>query len=460
MAVEATGTIAAIATPPGEGSIGVIRVSGPNSRSILERLFRPRRKSPSLRSHHLYHGDIIGTSGAVLDEVLIAFMGAPQTYTGEDTLEIYCHGGPLILKNILHEVLRAGARQAEPGEFTKRAFLNNRMDLSQAEAVMASIAASSEQELARAMSHLKGSLQEKIRGFASRAIDLAARLEASIDFPDEETSLPDTETFANEAGGLAGDISRLAATYEEGRLYREGLQAVIAGKPNVGKSSILNRLVGEDRAIVTHIPGTTRDLIREKVRIRGIPVELTDTAGIRDTEDLIEARGVELVYDKISVADLVIFVLDGSLPISEEDRAIARAIEGKQFLSVINKSDLAQAFSEAEIESLLSGSRPLKISAKHDRSMDPLRDAIYETDSTGRAEIREDAVIADARHKRALEKAVASLEKARAGTAAGLPAELVIIEVRDALQALGEITGETVDAEVLDRIFSTFCIGK
>lgn len=460
MAVDATGTITAIATPPGEGGIGVIRVSGPNSRSILDRLFRPRRERPSLQSHHLYHGDIIGASGAVLDEVLIAFMRAPHTYTGEDALEIYCHGGPLILKNILQEVLKAGARHAEPGEFTKRAFLNNRMDLSRAEAVMASIAARSDQELARAISHLKGALHEKIRGFVSRVVDIAARLEASIDFPEEETSLPDAEILVNEAGGLAADINRLAVTYEEGRLYREGLQAVIAGKPNVGKSSILNRLVGEDRAIVTHIPGTTRDLIREKVRIRGIPVELTDTAGIRDTEDLIEARGVELVYDKISAAGLVIFVLDGSLPISEEDRAIARAIGEKQFLAVVNKSDLPQAFSEAEIESLLPGSRPLKISAKHDRSLDPLRDAIYEAASSGHAEIREDALIADARHKRALEKAAASLEKTRAGILAGLPAELVIIEVRDALQALGEITGETVDSEVLDRIFSTFCIGK
>jgi tRNA modification GTPase len=387
-------------------------------------------------------------------------MKKPKTYTREDVVEINCHGGIVASTKVMELCLKNGARLSEPGEFTKRAFLNNRMDLSRAEAVMASIAASSERELARAVSHLKGSLQEKIRGFASRAIDLAARLEASMDFPEEETSLPEAEILANEAGGLAGDISRLAATYEEGRLYREGLQAVIAGKPNVGKSSILNRLVGEDRAIVTHIPGTTRDLIREKVRIRGIPVELTDTAGIRDTEDLIEARGVELVYDKISAAGLVIFVLDGSLPISEEDRAIARAIGEKQFLTVVNKSDLPQAFSEAEMESLLPGSRPLKISAKHDRSMDPLRDAIYETASSGRAEIRDGAVIADARHKRALGQAAASLEKARAGIAAGLPAELVIIEVRDALQALGEITGETVDSEVLDRIFSTFCIGK
>lgn len=458
--MDAKGTIAAIATPPGEGGIGVIRVSGPLAAEIMRKLFRPRLPRESFQSHRLYHGDIIHPEkGTSLDEVMLAFLKAPHSYTGEDTIEIYCHGGPLILRNVLAEIFRAGALPAQPGEFTKRAFLNNRLDLSQAEAVISLISARTDEELARAMAHLKGALEGKIRAISARVVDIAARLEAAIDFPEEDTELAEPGALAAEAADIASATRSLAATYEEGRIYREGLSVVIAGKPNVGKSSLLNRLVGEDRALVTHIPGTTRDLIREKVRIGGVPVELTDTAGIRDTDDFIESRGVELVYGKISSADLIIFVLDGSGGLSAEDREIAAALQGKTVIAVVNKCDLPQILDPSELRSLIPGPA-LHISAKMDIGIDQLRDRIREQALSGIAGGREDTIIADARHRAALEKAAAALERAGKAVAEDLPPELVMIDVRESLSALGEITGETVDEEILEVIFSKFCIGK
>lgn len=461
--MDGTETIAAIATPLGEGGIGVIRVSGPLSEKILLRIFRPRRATRPFQSHRLYHGDIISPDedNRVLDEVMVAFLKGPRSYTGEDSLEIYCHGGILIMKTIVREVLRAGARPAGPGEFTKRAFLNGRMDLSQAQAVMEMISARTEEELSRAVSRLQGSLGEKTRMLQSSLLDIAARLEAAIDFPEDDTELSDPQRLIGELAGAADQAASLAATYEEGRLYREGLHVVITGKPNVGKSSILNRLAGSERAIVTAIPGTTRDLIRETVRIKGVPVDLTDTAGIRPTDNIIESRGVELVLGELARADLVIFVLDGSSPLEEEDREIARNIREKVLITAVNKADLSQRIDIGELKKLLPGCDPVAVSAKTGTGMDLIEESIARfAQSRVSGSSRNDIIIADLRQRDCLEKAAAAISRAASGLSEGLTADIIIIEVRDALAALGEITGDNTDKEIIDRIFANFCIGK
>jgi len=460
--VDGTGTIAAIASPLGQGGIGVIRVSGPLSRAIMLGLFRPRRPQPDFQSHRLYHGDILTPDGnKVLDEVMVAFLKGPNSYTGEDSLEIYCHGSPLIMKTILGEIFRSGAKPAGPGEFTKRAFLNDRMDLSQAQAVMEMISARTEEDLDRAVSRLKGSLREKITIFQSTLLDTAAHLEAAIDFPEDETGQPDPATLTGELQEIANQARSVAATYEEGKLYREGLHVVITGKPNVGKSSILNRLVGSERAIVTAIPGTTRDLIRETVRIKGIPVDLTDTAGIRPTENVIESKGVELVRAELARADLVIFILDGNSEIDTEDRDIAGDIRGKALIAAVNKSDLPRRIDIGEIKSLLPGCEPVSISAKTGAGMELIAEEIFRfASSRVSAGPQKDVFISDLRQRLALENAAAALEKAAAGVSGGLTADLIIIEIREALTALGEITGDNADKEIIDRIFANFCIGK
>lgn len=460
--MDGTDTIAAIATPIGEGGIGVIRVSGPLSEKILLRLFRPRRRRTSFKSHHLYHGDIVSPHNEkVLDEVMIAFLKGPHSYTGEDSVEIYCHGGPLIMKTILGEVLREGARAAEPGEFTKRAFLNSRIDLSQAQAVMEMISARSEEDLNRAVSRLKGSLGEKTRTLQSSLLDTAARLEAAIDFPEDDTELPDARKMTQDLKKVADQVDALAATYEEGKLYREGLHVVITGKPNVGKSSILNRLVGSERAIVTAIPGTTRDLIRETVRIKGVPIDLTDTAGIHSTNNVIESKGVELVRGELARADLIIFVLDGNSGIGVEDREIADNIKGKALIVAVNKSDLPQRTDIQELRSLLPGDEPLFVSAKTGLGLDLIEDGISRfAASRVSADPQRDIIISDLRQRNSLEKAGKALERAISGLSGGLTADIVILDVRDALTALGEITGDNTDREIIDRIFANFCIGK
>jgi tRNA modification GTPase len=461
--VDGTETIAAIASAVGEGGIGVIRVSGPLSEKILMRLFRPRRQRTSFQSHRLYHGDIISPDedNRVLDEVMIAFLKGPHSYTGEDSLEIYCHGGPLIMKTIIREVLRSGAKPAGPGEFTRRAFLNDRMDLSQAQAVMEMISARSEEDLKRAVCRLKGSLGEKTRLLQSALLDIAAHLEAAIDFPEDDTGLPESLHLVNELAKVKNQVDSLAATYEEGKLYREGLHVVITGKPNVGKSSILNRLVGSERAIVTSIHGTTRDLIRETVRIKGIPVDLTDTAGIRPTENIIESKGVELVRGELARADLIILVIDGSAPIGEEDREIARTILQKGPVIAVNKSDLQERIDLEDLKRLLPGCERVSVSAKTGDGMDLIEEAIFRfASSRVSSGAQEETIISDLRQRNCLEKAAGALAGAVAGIMEGQTADIVILDIRDSLAALGEITGDNTDMEIIDRIFSNFCIGK
>ncbi|MCL5807748.1 MAG: tRNA uridine-5-carboxymethylaminomethyl(34) synthesis GTPase MnmE [Deltaproteobacteria bacterium] len=456
-------TIAAIATPPGIGGIGVIRISGTAAEGIARRLFRAARPLEAFLSHHLYHGEIVAPeTGAVLDDVLVTLMKGPHTYTGEDTLEINCHGGPMILRTVLAEVVQAGARPAARGEFTKRAFLNGRLDLSQAEAVLDMITAKTPEGAAAAVNRRMGKLSGRIEAIRNAVINLLAGIEAAIDFAEDDGVVEATGTNLPAFQAVIDDLHSLAATYRRGRLIREGISVVIAGRPNVGKSSLLNRILGEKRAIVNPIPGTTRDFIEETVNIGGIPVRLTDTAGIHDPENSIEKEGIDLLWERLVTADVVLLLLDGSMALTPVDREVLVQMQARLLIPVINKSDLPQQLDEKMLRDLLPEGTPatVRISAKYGDGIDRLTEAIHEMILATPAEEMPAESIADLRHKVALEKAAECLGRARKGLYDGLPSELAALEVREALDSLGEITGRTTSEEVLDRIFANFCVGK
>ncbi|MDP1990300.1 MAG: tRNA uridine-5-carboxymethylaminomethyl(34) synthesis GTPase MnmE, partial [Syntrophales bacterium] len=409
-------TIAAISTPPGIGGIGLIRVSGTEAEGIARRLFRTGRPLDAFISHHLYHGEIVAPeTGAVLDDVLVAFLKGPHTYTGEDMLEISCHGGPLILRTVLAEVVRAGARPAERGEFTKRAFLNGRLDLSQAEAVLDLITARTPEGLTAAVDRLKGKLSGRIETIRNAIIDLLAGIEAAIDFAEDDGVVDTPGANLPAFHSVIDDLHTLAATYRRGRIIREGIGVVIAGRPNVGKSSLLNRLLGEKRAIVTPIPGTTRDFIEETVNIGGIPVRLTDTAGIRPPENAIEKEGIDFVWERLATADAVLVILDGSMELTPEDQGLLVQMQAKPMIPVINKSDLPERLDEALLRGLFPEGTPhaVRISAKYGNGIDRLTAAIQEMILATPGEATPEAMIADLRHKVALERAAECLIRAQ-----------------------------------------------
>lgn len=456
-------TIAAIATPLGAGGIGIVRVSGTKSADISRLLFRSSRKISDFKPHCLYHGDIVSQeTGLVIDEVLISLMTKPHSYTGEDTLEINCHGGSVILQMVLSEVVKAGARLAEPGEFTKRAFLNNRLDLSRAEAVFDMITAKTETGLELAISQFKGHLSEKIVTIHSAIVDILAMLEVSIDFSDEDVDVTDTSKISESIQLIVQDLQSLLSTYREGKIYKDGISAVITGRPNVGKSSLLNRLLGEKRAIVTPVPGTTRDFIEETINIGGMPVRLTDTAGIRKPENLIEEEGILLVREKLSSADIVIVVLDGSEALTTEDMNIIEESPTKKLLIVINKTDLPDVLDNKGFTRLLPDDvlPPIRISAKFGDGIPALKDSVRSLALSCSVDHSPGHILTNIRHKTAIEKTAIFLSKARDSMLAGISPEFAAFDVREALDCLDEITGKTLNEEVLDRIFSTFCIGK
>jgi len=454
-------TIAAIATPPGVGGIGVIRISGQEAEGIVLRLFRPSHPMEGLVSHHLHHGQIVSPrSGEVLDEVLVTLLKAPHSFTGEDTVELHCHGGPYVLRAVIEEVLRLGARPAERGEFTKRAFLNDRIDLAQAEAVLDLINARTREGLRAAVGGLAGRLSSRIDALRGRVIELLAGIEAAIDFTAED-GMESLDSATAPLDALIDDIRTLAASYRRGRILREGIGVVIAGRPNVGKSSLLNRLLGQRRAIVTPVPGTTRDFIEETVEIGGIAVRLTDTAGLRPPGDAVEAAGIEMVWERIAGADIVLMLLDGSVELAEDDLQIIGQVREKPLLAVINKRDLPERLDIERLKGLLPPSVPplIRISAKYGEGLEGLEDAIrsltLETPSEG-VEI----AISHLRHRVALEAAAEHLLRARDGMRDGIPPELTAIDLRGALESLGEIAGRTTTEEILASIFANFCVGK
>ena len=454
-------TIAAIATPHGTGGVGIIRISGPEAEKIGFRLFRPKRATATFRSHLLYHGDIIvPETGMILDEVLLTVMRQPHSYTGEDTIEIHCHGGLALVDGILKVVLASGARLAEPGEFTKRAFLNDRMDLSQAEAVITLIYAKTSRGVDLALSHLKGGLSHKVKSLRSSLIDVLSHLEITIDFTEEDIELSSPSDLFGMIQHVIDDISEILATYREGKIASNGLTVVITGKPNVGKSSLLNKMLGEQRAIITPIPGTTRDFIEGDLQIKGIPIKLIDTAGVRNGKNIIEQEGIKLVWEKASTADVVIILLDGSTVLTAEDREVIIRNKGKELMVVINKSDLPQILSDRELEELVPYA-PHRISAKQGDGLVELKEKLYTIAMRAlNDDDRSDVVLTNLRHKAAFEKALEHLRNAHNTVVQGMSPEFSALDVKESLDALGEIIGDTTSEEVLDKIFSTFCIGK
>ncbi len=454
-------TIAAIGTPHGESGIGIVRVSGPLAEKVATRLFRPKKRTARLKSHQLYYGEIIEPeNGKLLDEVLLTLMRRPKTYTREDVLEINCHGGYLVLRRVLEVVLGQGVRVAQPGEFTKRAYLNGRIDLSQAEAVIDVIRAKTAKSLKMANQQLRGNLSHEIEGLRARVVRSLALVEASIDFPDEEIEVNEDAVGVNLEESQR-TVKGLIESYEEGRIYRDGVSVSIVGKTNVGKSSLLNALLKEDRAIVTPIPGTTRDVIEEVINIHEIPIRLVDTAGMRRVSDPIEREGVRLTKGKVAEADMVILVVDGSRGLDTNDWEIIDEVRGKKKVVAVNKRDLPIKISMEQIHGALPNTRAVEISALKNRGIDKLKKTLYSAlTRDGIGSTGGEVVVVNARQKKALEGSLECLRRAKEGIEGEIPFELVALELRSCLDHLGEIGGETTTEEVLECIFSQFCIGK
>ncbi|MDR2089493.1 MAG: tRNA uridine-5-carboxymethylaminomethyl(34) synthesis GTPase MnmE [Clostridiales Family XIII bacterium] len=482
-------TVAAISTPPGEGGIGVIRISGAESRSVLARIFRPGKGGAALCAgedgfggRRMRYGRIVDPkSGSALDEVLAVFMKGPRTYTGEDTAEIHCHGSAAALRRVLALVLREGARLAEAGEFTKRAFLNGRLDLAQAEAVIDLIRAKADTTFDAAIQQLDGSLSRAVKNLRDRMTELLASVAANLDYPEEDIETLSPHDLAEALSSINDEIEKLNATAHTGRIVREGLRVIIAGKPNVGKSSLLNALLRESRAIVTDVPGTTRDLIEEDVSLRGIPVRFVDTAGIRETEDPVELLGVAGSRDAIARSDLVLFVLDAGAPLDRADLQVLQHIADRRFIAVLNKDDLplrvhAETFS-AWLASFGAGSAGLRdlgargvaegpiavvrTSMKEGRGLSELEDALAAfVFQGGGVPVGGGALVTNVRHADLLEKSLSEIGDGLVAARRGEAIDLVEISLRRAWELLGEITGETAGADIVEEVFARFCLGK
>ena len=455
-------TIAAISTPFGESGIGIVRLSGSSAESIARKLFKPKKDQSYFVSHHFHYGEIIDPrSGNPVDEVLIVLMKSPKTYTKEDIVEIHCHGGYFILQKVLELVLEEGARMAQPGEFTKRAFLNGRIDLTQAEAVIDLIRARTQTSLEIANQQLRGWLYRGMAELKARLIEHLALIEAHIDFPEEEMEPIAIEEWKGDTKRMIRQVEEWISSYEEGRIFREGISCAIVGKTNVGKSSLLNVLLKEERAIVTPIPGTTRDVIEEVLNIHGIPVRLMDTAGLRKPSDSIEQEGVRRAKERVADSDFVLLLLDGNRALDADDLEIFGEIKGKKRVVIINKKDLPLRISLEDVKSRFEKDPIVQISALKNEGIDDLKKTIYT--SLVHRDVRstpEHLIIANIRHKTALTQVRDNLSNAMKGLEEGTSLEFIAFEIRSALEALGELVGETTTEEVLNRIFEQFCIGK
>jgi tRNA modification GTPase len=458
-------TIAAISTPLGEGGIGIVRLSGKNSIEIVEKIFAPQKNKSlkDLGSFKVIYGHIKNpVTDEEIDEVLVTVMRSPYSYTREDVVEINCHSGMVTLRKILELVLKGGTRLAEPGEFTKRAFINGRIDLAQAEAVLDLIKSKTDESRRIAIEQLQGGLSEKITVLRDRLKELCAHLEAYIDFPDDEIEIATREVLVVSMKEIETELRKLIKTYDESRFFRDGLSTAIVGRPNVGKSSLLNALIQKDRAIVTALPGTTRDVIEEYLNINGLPLRIMDTAGIRDVQNIAEKAGVKRSLQSIENADLVIAVFDRSEPLRDEDFEVIEKIKVKNAVIVLNKCDLPSAFDKIALASHLTNcdSPVLNISALRGYGLEELKDKIFNSSLTNWKEGREGVLITNLRHKIAIENAIVSLGRSMSGFEENKPVEIIALELRDSLDRLGEIVGAVTTEDILDSIFKNFCIGK
>jgi len=458
----ATDTIAAIATAPGIGGIGIIRISGSDALSLLHQVFIPHKPHAQFTSHRLYYGTVINSNGQVLDDALAVYMRAPHTYTCEDVVELHCHGSYVVLQEVLRTVFERGARPAAQGEFTKRAFLGGRIDLTQAEAVVELLQAQTEKSAQLAANQLQGALFTQLEAVRCQLLQILALIEVAIDFPDDDVEIVQhDQVLAQLREQVLAPLGDLLAMADQGRIVREGIKIVLAGQPNVGKSSLLNALLQEERALVTPVPGTTRDTIEERLVVRGIPVHLIDTAGIRQHKDPVEALGIERARQKMQQADLVLFLVDAKLGLQPDDLELYQTIRDKAHVVVINKSDLVEYSEIADLVAVFPGVEVVSISAKHQQGIQDLLESIYHSVIGDGAELCEQMTCApNTRHKAILTKTLAACRSLEEAIQAGVSVDLLAVEVQSALDYLGDITGVTTPEDVLDLVFSQFCIGK
>lgn len=457
-------TISAIATAIGEGGIGIIRLSGEKALAIAEQIFEPKNGGhvTEIPSHRVTYGQIIDREkDFVIDEGLLLTMRGPHSYTREDVVEFHCHGGAMAMQNVLALTLKCGARLAEPGEFTKRAFLNGRLDLSQAQAVIDIIRSKTDASLRMAVGHLSGEFSDKVRGFRHDILQMIAHLEAAIDFPEDDIDEVATDSAREQVVHIKEEIENLLSTAKTGKVLRDGLETAIIGKPNVGKSSLLNAMLKEKRAIVTDIPGTTRDVIEEVANIGGIPLKIIDTAGIRATDDMVEKIGVEKARSYVDSADLILALFDGSRTLDYEDEEILSLIKDRKALVVINKSDLNTENAVYEhLHKQLPKQEIINLSTVNGSGMDALEKYIVDLVYSGNVEQKEGVFVNSVRQAELLRKACAHLDEVLNTIDQEMSPDFIVIDLRSAWEKLGEITGDTVGEDIIDQIFSQFCIGK
>ena len=453
-------TIAAISTGMSNSGIGIVRISGDDAFQIIDRIYKGKKKLSEADSNTIHYG-FIKDGGETIDEVLVSVMRAPRTFTGEDTVEINCHGGVYVVQRVLETVLKNGARPAEPGEFTKRAFLNGKMDLSQAEAVIDVITSKNEYALQSSVSQLRGSVKKKIETMRETLLYHTAFIETALDDPEHISVDGYGETLEKELIPIREELKKLIDSAGNGRIIKEGIQTVILGKPNAGKSSLLNVLSGRERAIVTEIEGTTRDVLEEQIHLNGLNLNMIDTAGIRQTEDVVEKIGVEKAREYAESADLIIYVADASRKLDENDREIAQIIAGKKVVVLLNKSDLEPVLTREELCIFLEDEFPvIEVSAKEEKGIRELEQQLKTMFLSGDLSFNDEVMITNMRQKSALQDAYMSLRKVQESIEDQMPEDFYSIDLMDAYEALGSITGETIGEDLVNEIFSKFCMGK
>ncbi|EJL45783.1 tRNA uridine-5-carboxymethylaminomethyl(34) synthesis GTPase MnmE [Brevibacillus agri] len=454
-------TIAAVATPMGEGGIAVIRVSGAEAIDVVDKIYKGKQRLSTVDSHTIHYGHLYDPeTGERVEEVLVSVMKAPRTFTREDVVEVNCHGGIVSVEKVLELILDNGARLAEPGEFTKRAFLNGRVDLSQAEAVIDLIRAKTDRAMKVALNQVEGKLSRLIRQLRQNLIEAMAHIEVTLDYPEHDVEEFTQNFLRGKCQEVKGEIQRLLQTAKQGKILREGLSTAIIGRPNVGKSSLLNSLVQEEKAIVTDVAGTTRDVIEEYVNVRGVPLRLIDTAGIRDTEDIVEKIGVEKSRQLLQKADLVLLVVNYNEPLTADDYAIFEAAKGFQVIVIVNKFDLPQKVDLEEIKRHFPQQPLIMTSAREEKGIDLLEQAIGDIFFSGRVQQDDLTYVSNARHIQLLRQAEKAIDEALAGIDDLMPVDMIQIDIKKSWELLGEVIGESVGEDLIDQIFSQFCLGK
>ncbi|WP_368862921.1 tRNA uridine-5-carboxymethylaminomethyl(34) synthesis GTPase MnmE [Staphylococcus hominis] len=455
-------TITSISTPMGEGAIGIVRLSGPEAVEIGDKLYKGKKKLKDVPSHTINYGHIIDSeTDEVVEEVMISVLRAPKTFTREDIIEINCHGGILTINRILELTMTHGARMAEPGEYTKRAFLNGRIDLSQAEAVMDFIRSKTDRASKVAMNQIEGRLSDLIKRQRQSILEILAQVEVNIDYPEyDDVEDATTEFLLAQSKKIKNEIDQLLETGTQGKIMREGLSTVIVGKPNVGKSSMLNNLIQDNKAIVTEVAGTTRDVLEEYVNVRGVPLRLVDTAGIRDTEDIVEKIGVERSRKALSEADLILFVLNNNEPLTDEDRTLYEVIKNEDAIVIVNKTDLERRLDIEEVKTMIGNTPLIQTSMLKQEGIDELELQIRDLFFGGEVQNQDMTYVSNSRHISLLKQARQTIQDAIDAAEAGIPMDMVQIDLTRTWEILGEIIGESASDELINQLFSQFCLGK